>query len=305
VSKAFSPGQLRRINEHIAVRATEAVDNLLEQGPGDFITGFSDYLPSQIIADMVGIDDQTTRAGLVSAVTRFFSFADAAQFGGANVMETFAGTLLEIHMAGYAHLQERRSNPADDLMTALIEAEVDGERLTDQEIVSFFSALVVAGTDTTRNTTSFALLALTRFPEQRRLLLEDLPGRIDNAVMEMVRYSSPVLSFVRTATCDTELGGAHIAEGDRLSLQFHSANHDEAVFEHPHNFDILRDNAANVAWGGGGPHYCLGANLAKVELRTLWTELLTRIPTIRAAGEPKYNSSAMVNTIEHVDCEWD
>ena len=205
--------------------------------------------------------------------------------------------------AGQKVLAEKRANPGDDLITALSQVEIDGERLTDHEIVSFFSALIIAGIDTTRNTATFGLGALTEFPDQRRLLLDDLPGRIDAAVVEMARWSSPVASFVRRATVDTELNGVPIAAGDRVAMWYLSANRDETVFENPWEFDILRDNTHQIAWGGGGPHYCLGANLAKVELRVIFTELLTRFPTIRAVGAPTYASSPMVNSIEHQLCE--
>ena len=293
VSKAFSPGQLRRIDELIARHATVAVDDLLAHGPCDFVEVVSNYVPSAVITDMLGIQDEGVRRLLVEAVTSILAFGDPRLRREQAPMEFFATKMLELHAAGYAHVAERRSHPSDDLMTALIDAEVDGERLTDTEIVSVFSALSIAGIDTTRNTLTFGLRALTEFEEQRKMLMEDLPGRIDATVIEMVRYASPVGAFVRRATEDTELGGVRIARNDRVALFYMSANRDEDVFTDPWQFDIGRDNAKQVGWGGGGPHYCLGANLAKVELRDLFTELLTRIPTIRAVGSrftPRHRS---------------
>lgn len=306
VSRAFTPRQLHRIDGLIADRAREAVDRLLAAGPGDFVHTVANYLPAQIIADMVGVEDQDMREELVDIVTRVLVFGDpGVRADGEGQIEFFARMVFDLHGAAYKHVEAKRKKPGDDLITALMDAEVDGERLSDAEIVSFFCALVVAGTDTTRNTLTFGLQALTQFPEQRRLLLEDLPGRIDAAVVEIARWASPVASFVRRATVDTEIGGVRIAAGDRVALWYLSANRDESVFENPWEFDIQRDNSAQVAWGAGGPHYCLGASLAKTEIRTLFLELLGRIPTIRAVGAPTYASSPMVSSIEHQLCEWD
>lgn len=254
---------------------------------------------------MVGFEDDELRTVVLKSVTKILAFGDPDVRDGQDTIEFFAHTLLDLHSAGYAHLDERRSNPSDDLMTALINAEVDGERLADQEIVSFFTTLVTAGIDTTLNTMTFGLRALTQFPDQRALLLSDMPRHMGPAVVEMARWTTPVSSFVRRATEDTELAGVPIAEGDRVALWYRSANRDETMFDNAAAFDILRDNTRQVAWGAGGPHYCLGVNLSKVELSHVFTELLTRIPTIRAVGEAKYASSPMVNSIEHQFCEWD
>ncbi len=305
VSKAFTPRQLQLIEGHIAERTTQAVDRLLEAGPGDFVTTVANYVPSQVIGDMVGVNPDM-RDEMVDVVTRLLVFGDpGVRREGEDTIVFFARTLFDLHNLGRTLLEDKRKHPGDDLMTSLMKVEVDGERLTDDEIVSFFSSLAVAGTDTTRNALTFGLRAFTQFPEQRRLLLDDLPGRIDNAVLEVARWSSPVGSFVRRATRDTEVNGVPIAEGDRVALWYGSANHDEAVFDDPWAFDILRDNSAQVAWGGGGPHYCLGANLAKVELRRLFTELFTRIPTVLSVGEANLASSPMVSSAEHQLCEWD
>ena len=171
-------------------------------------------------------------------------------------------------------------------MTALVQAEVDGERLTHAEIGAFFVLLAVAGNDTTRHTTSHAMRALTTNPDQRAHLLEDLEGRMPAAVEEFVRWGSAVLTFRRTATRDVELHGTPIAEGQKVVLFYHSANRDETAFADPQRFDLTRDPNHHVGFGGGGPHYCLGASLARTQLRALFTELLTLLPDLEV-GEPE------------------
>lgn len=305
VSKAFTPKQLQRIDNLVSRQSTLAVDALEDAGPCNFVEVVSNYLPSMVITDMVGIDDEESRQELVGIVTRLLAFGDPALRHGVSIAEFFATLYFEMHQAAEKFVAKRRSQPNEGLITALIESESDGDRLTDAEISSFFCALIIAGIDTTRNALTFGLQALTEFPDQRQLLLEDLPGRMDSAVLEMARWASPVGTFVRRAKVDTELAGVPIAAGDRVAMLYLSANRDESVFEDPWQFDITRDNSHQLAWGGGGPHYCLGANLAKVEIKSLWLELLKRIPTVRATGEPVYASSPLVTSVEQQMCEWD
>ncbi len=181
-------------------------------------------------------------------------------------------------------------------MTAIVQAEVDGQKLTLDEIGAFFVLLSVAGNDTTRQATSHTMLALTRFPDQRQLLLEDLEGRIDTAIEEFVRFSTPVMTFRRTAIADTELGGQRIAEGDRVVMFYASGNRDEAVFEDPDRFDVLRNPNRHLGFGGGGAHYCMGAPLAKLQMRALFTNLLRRYPDLEVA-EPQYMVGNFIDAI--------
>jgi cytochrome P450 len=184
-------------------------------------------------------------------------------------------------------------------MTALVQAEVEGDRLTDEEIGAFFVLLNVAGNDTTRHTISHGLRALTQFPDQRRLLMDDFGNRIDGAIDEMLRWSTPVMTFRRTATHDVELRGRTIAQGDKVVLFYCSANRDERVFEEPERFDILRHPNPHVGFGGGGPHFCLGFSLARAELRAIFDEMLHRVPDI-AAGEPEYLGGNFMNGIKRL-----
>ena len=171
-------------------------------------------------------------------------------------------------------------------MTALVSTEIDGERLTDEEIGAFLVLLAVAGNDTTRHTSSHALRALTEHPDQRSLLMEDLDEHMPTAVEEFVRWASPVMTFRRTATRDAEVGGQPVRAGEKVVLFYGSANRDDTAFDEPGRFDVTREPNYHVGFGGGGPHYCLGASLARTQLRALFSELLTRLPDIQA-GEPE------------------
>ncbi|MGH3631595.1 MAG: cytochrome P450, partial [Sciscionella sp.] len=211
--------------------------------------------------------------------------------------------LMVLHTVAFALTESRRRQPADDLMTALVQAEVEGNRLTDEEIAAFFVLLCVAGNDTTRQTTSHTMLALQRNPGQRAALMADFDGGIETAVEEFVRWSSPVLSFRRTARRDTEIRGQRITEGEKVVLFYLSGNRDPAVFAEPHTFDISRKPNPHVGFGGGGPHFCLGSHLARMQLRAIFDELLHRLPDIEV-GEPEYLAGNFINGIKRLPCRF-
>ena len=183
-------------------------------------------------------------------------------------------------------------------------ANIDGEQLTTAELASFFILLVVAGNETTRNALSHALVLLTDFPEQRELLLADVNGRLEGAVEEIVRYASPVMFMRRTVTRDYQMNGHDYREGDKAVLFYWSANQDASVFTEPARFDITRSPNPHVGFGAPGPHFCLGAHLARREVTVMLRELLTRVPDIRAAGPPDRLLSSFINGIKHVPCEF-
>ena len=182
-------------------------------------------------------------------------------------------------------------------------ANIDGEQLTGAELASFFILLVVAGNETTRTALSHALLLLTEFPRQRALLLEDLEGRIEGAVEEIVRHASPVLFMRRTLTRDYTMNGQDYREGDKVALFYYSANRDEDLFAEPERFDITRSPNPHLGFGAAGPHFCLGAHLARRELTVMLRELLTRVPRI-AAGKPDRLLSSFVNGIKRLPCQF-
>ena len=212
-----------------------------------------------------------------------------------------AGQALANLVTGLA--ADRAQAPAEDLVSALVTANIDGEQLTSAELASFFILLVVAGNETTRNALSHALMLFTEHPGQRALLLDDLKGRLEGAVEEIVRYSSPVVFMRRTLTRDYTMNGQEYLKNDKVVLYYYSANRDEAVFGDPERFDITRSPNPHVGFGGAGPHYCLGAHLARRELRVMLRELLTRVPDI-TAGEPDRLLSSFINGIKRLPCQF-
>jgi len=203
----------------------------------------------------------------------------------------------------------RLAEPADDLISAMMHAEVaddDGEvhRLSTEELGSFFILLVAAGNETTRNAISHGMYALTTHPDQRALLSADLEAVLPTAVEEIVRWGTPVIHFRRTASADTTIGGQAISAGDKVVMWFNSANRDDAVFTDPYVFDVRRTPNDHVGFGAGGPHFCLGANLARREITVMLRQILTRLPDLQITGEPDYLQSAFIHGIKRMPCEW-
>jgi cytochrome P450 len=188
-------------------------------------------------------------------------------------------------------------------MTALVQAELEGERLTRAEIAAFFVLLSVAGNDTTRHTTSHGMRALTLHPDQRQLLLEDLDGRLPVAVEELVRWATPVMTFRRTTTREVELHGQRLGAGEKVVLFYSSANRDERAFDDPWRFDLLREPNRHLGFGGGGPHYCLGASLARTQLRAIFGEALRVMPDIEA-NAPELMRSAFIHGVKRMECSF-
>ncbi|HEX2312634.1 MAG TPA: cytochrome P450 [Thermomonospora sp.] len=317
VSRAFTPRVLAKLETDLQAAATRIVDDLVARGPGaDFVETVAARLPLAVICDMMGVPPHR-RAMVLERTNVILGLGDpeysgldpAASPDGRLTRPATLYALLRVMTAGYElnHLamklaRLRRREPGDDLVSALVQAEVDGERLTDQEIGSFFILLVVAGNETTRNAIAHGLTLLTDHPAQRDLLLADFEGRIGGAVEEIVRMSTPVIQFRRTLTRDHEMNGHRYRRGDKVLLFYNSANRDAAVFDDPDAFDITRDPNPHVGFGGPGPHYCLGANLARREITVMFRELFTRLPDLRAAGRPDRLFSNFINGVKHLPC---
>ena len=301
LTSAFTPKQMARTDGRIRANAARIVDDLARHAGEevDFVEHVSALVPMHNICDMVGIPEQYRRT-IAHEVQFAGGWRDEELMQGADPMtRLFESTLTMATIAGEL-IAARRAEPQDDLLTALVQAEVDGARLTDEEITSFFGLLMVAGNDTTRQSTSHAMKALTDFPEQRAWLVEDLEGRMSTAVEEMVRWASPIMTFRRTAARDCELDGQRITAGDKVVLFYSSANRDETVFEAPQRFDLSRDANPHVGLGGGGVHHFLGNQLARRQLAAVWRELLTRLPDIRVTGEPVYGTGNFFHTVQRL-----
>jgi cytochrome P450 len=298
ISSAFTPRNVRRIEQQIHDTAVKVVDDLIGAGEIDFVSACSARLPMLTIMDMLGVPPSEQPA-VATAAEKLFGMSDDEY---STLEERASDTINEIMLlssTGAELAKYRRNNPSDDLMTSIVNAEVDGHRLTDEEIGSFLILLASAGNDTTKQATSHAMLALVAHPEQRDWLMEDFEDRIGTAVEEFVRWSSPVLQFARFATEDTELAGQQIMAGDKVGLFYCSANRDESVFESPGAFDLRRSPNPHLGFGGGGPHFCLGNQLTKSELRNLFRELLTRLKRIEF-GEPDLLHSNFVHGIKRL-----
>jgi cytochrome P450 len=285
LSSAFTPKQMARIADRIEANARRIVDDIAEAGEIDFVADVSALVPMHNICDMVGIPESYRRT--VAYEAQFAGgWRDEDLMQGADPLTRLMESTHTVREIAQELITARRAEPQDDLLTALVQAEVDGERLTDGEIVSFFGLLMIAGNDTTRQSTSHGMKALTDFPDQRAWLVEDLDGRMGTAVEEIVRWASPIMTFRRTAARDTVLGDVEITEGDKVIMFYASANWDETVFDAPERFDLSRNPNPHVSFGGGGIHHCLGNQLARRQLAAIFRELLTRLPDIEVVGEP-------------------
>ena len=287
VNKGFTPRQVAKLNERIADMARDVVDKVIEKGECDFVKDVAGALPSYVIAELLGIPlEDGYRLYELTEIT------NAGLLGDARVSE--AGMQMFAYAAELA--TRKRAQPGDDIATSLLNAEVDGQRLTDMEFNFFFILLLNAGGDTTRNLVAGGMRVLMENPEQLAKLEAD-PSLLPTAVEEMLRYVSPVISFVRTATKDTELRGVRVNKGDRAAMFYPSANRDETQFADPDLFDITRTPNPHMAFGGGGTHFCLGANLSRVEAAAIVPEVLSRMKNLELAGRVERMPSTLINGI--------
>lgn len=298
VQKAFTPRTVARVEGSVRGKARQIVDHVAPLGQCDFVREVAAALPLQIICDMMGIP--------ASHYDRIFELTNIILGVGdpeyATSLEELMNAALELNTLAMDLGAHRLANPADDITSALMHAELDGERITTQEFGSFFILLVAAGNETTRNAISHGMKCLTDHPEQRRLLMEDFDAVVPTAVDEIVRYATPVIHFRRTASCDTEIGGQAIAEGDKVVLWYNSANRDEAKFDDPECFDVRRSPNEQVGFGAGGPHFCLGASLARREITVMLDELLHRLPDIEVTAPPDMLESSFIHGIKRMPC---
>jgi cholest-4-en-3-one 26-monooxygenase len=290
VSRGFTPRAINGLRDVLSDRASKIVQDALANGTGDFVTDVACELPLQAIAELIGVP-QEDRHKLFGWSNDMVGYDDPEYSGDG---ETAAAEIL-----GYSMLmaEDRRACPRDDIVSKLVSAHVDGDELTSDEFGFFVILLSVAGNETTRNAISHGMLAFLDNPDQWELFKAARP---QTAVDEIVRWATPVTVFQRTATKDTEIGGPLIRKGQRVGMFYRSANFDEEVFEHPERFNILRTPNPHVGFGGTGAHYCLGANLARLEIDLIFNAIADAMPAITKAGDPQRLRSGWLNGVKRL-----
>ena len=290
ISRGFTPRAIARLEEELAQRAQNIAKSAAAEGSGDFVEQVSCELPLQAIAGLLGVpqDDRDKLFRWSNEMTGGedpeYADIDPAQ------------SSMELIVYAMAMADERGKNPTDDIVTTLIEADLDGEKLSDDEFGFFVIMLAVAGNETTRNSITHGMIAFSQHPDQWELFKKERPS---TAADEIVRWATPVSAFQRTANKDLELGGVQIEKGQRLVMSYRSANFDEEIFEHAHTFDILRDPNPHVGFGGTGAHYCIGANLARMTINLIFNAVADHMPDLKPIGEPERLRSGWLNGIKH------
>ena len=304
VSSGFTPKLLARLQSDVQLAARDVIDAVIEKGACDFVTEISAPFPIRIICDMMGIPQ--SQHGFVFDRTNIILGAGDPEYvpEGSDIGAALIQAGMDLVELMKDLRQHRLEKPTDDVTSILVHAEVDGDRLTEQEMGSFFILLVAAGNETTRNAISHGMKALCDAPDQRAVWQADFEGVAPTAVEEIVRWASPVIFMRRTTTRETELGGQKLGAGEKLVLFYSSGNRDELVFDEPFRFDVRRHPNEHVGFGAPGPHFCLGANLARREIAVMFRELFTRLPDLEISGPPERLASNFIHGIKHMPCEF-
>ena len=305
VNKGFTPRMINLLEQHLRYRAELIVDNVIEKGECEFVEDLAAELPLQAIAEIMGVPQEDRHLmfqwsnAMIGAQDEEYSDTPDSR-GGENTQARAAA--MEVYAYANQLGAARREDPREDIVTTLINAEIEGEKLTELEFDMFMLLLVVAGNETTRNATAHGMHALLNHPDEFAKLRARAGDHeyFSVAADEILRWATPVLHFRRTATVDTEVRGVPITAGEKVLMWHISANRDEEVFEDPFRFDIERTPNDHVAFGGGGAHYCLGANLAKLELQIIFDEVLSRMPDITQAGPAQTLRSNFIGGVKHL-----
>ena len=296
VNRGFTPRMISMLEPHIRELTARIIDEVVKKDDLDFVVDVAAELPLEVIAELLGVP-QEDRFKIFDWSNRMVGSEDPEyQVTDEAVLEA------QIEMFMYAHAlgEDRRANPRDDIVSTLISADIDGDQLSEMDFNIFFLLLAVAGNETTRNAIAHGMNALLDHPEQYELLVSDPDRYLPGAVDEILRWASPVMYFRRNCTRDYELRGQTIKAGDKISLWYISANRDEEVFDDPFTFDITRDPNPHIAFGGGGPHFCLGAQLARLEIRVLFEELVRRVPRVERLDAADRLRSNFIAGIKHL-----
>jgi len=290
VSRAFTPRAIERLRGELAERARDIAAKALAEGTGDFVEQVSCELPLQAIAGLMGVP-QEDRMKLFHWSNQMVGDMDP-EFAGNDAISAS----VELITYGMQLAAERADQPGEDLVTKLVQADVEGHKLSDDELGFFVILLAVAGNETTRNSITQGMMAFTEFPDQWELFKRERPATTAD---EIVRWATPVTSFQRTALQDTELAGVPIKKGQRVVMMYRSANFDEDVFDDPFTFDILRDPNPHVGFGGTGAHYCIGTNLARMTIDLMFNAIADAMPDITPLSPPERLRSGWLNGIKH------
>ncbi|MDT5199169.1 MAG: cholest-4-en-3-one 26-monooxygenase [Mycobacterium sp.] len=290
ISRGFTPRAIGRLEDELAQRAQNIAQTAAAAGSGDFVEQVSCELPLQAIAGLLGVPQEDR--------DKLFRWSNEMTGGEdpeyADVDP--AQSSMELIMYAMAMADERGKNPTDDIVTTLIQADIDGEKLSDDEFGFFVIMLAVAGNETTRNSITHGMIAFANNPDQWELYKKERPS---TAADEIVRWATPVTAFQRTANEDTELGGVQIKKGQRLVMSYRSANFDDEVFDDPYSFNILRDPNPHVGFGGTGAHYCIGANLARMTINLIFNAVADHMPDLKPISTPERLRSGWLNGIKH------
>jgi cholest-4-en-3-one 26-monooxygenase len=290
ISRGFTPRAIGRLEDELRARAQKIAQTAAQEGAGDFVEQVSCELPLQAIAELLGVP-QDDRDKLFRWSNEMTAGEDPEYADVDPAMSSFELISYAMKMA-----EERAENPTEDIVTKLIEADIDGEKLSDDEFGFFVVMLAVAGNETTRNSITHGMIAFAQHPDQWELYKKERP---ETAADEIVRWATPVSAFQRTALEDVELGGVQIKKGQRVVMSYRSANFDEEVFEDPHTFNILRSPNPHVGFGGTGAHYCIGANLARMTINLIFNAIADNMPDLKPIGEPERLKSGWLNGIKH------
>jgi methyl-branched lipid omega-hydroxylase len=284
VAKTFTPTDLAKVLDSVETIATEVIDDFCEQGEVDLVEALSQPFPLLVICDMMGIP-RSEFDTVLNATNIILSGGDKEFIGDGDPLTAMFGAGIELTELMNELAEARRQNPTDDLTTKLVHHDLDGEMLAPSEVAPFFILLAVAGNDTTRTAISHGMNLLSQFPEQRAVWQADVDGVSASAVEEIVRYASPVTFMRRTLTTDLTLSGHDFVTGDKVVMLYGAANRDPRAFEDPEVFDVRRTPNPHLGFGGPGPHFCLGANLARRELAVVFRQLFERLPDIEVVGD--------------------
>lgn len=305
VEQAFTPRNVRKLTQWIDCHAKDRLDEIIDRGEGNFSEDYAKYVPGRIFAHFFGLERDSEEQHIVmEAAERMLAWDDPRMALGRDALTTHAEEAERIQEIALAQAEKRKKEPKDDLMSWVVNAEFEGQTLEDWEIAAFFSLLGSAANDTTRHSIAHAVRLFSQHPDQKALLVQDLEGRVGMAAEEVIRYCTPVMHFRRTATEDVRIRDAEIKEGEHVVMWYCSANRDPDAFDAPEKFNILRSPNDHMGFGAGGPHFCLGNALGRQMLRSVLTEIYTRIPDITLTGEPDFQINNFIHGVHALPVKW-